>query len=229
VPLLKLNSKHRGSLSKGVGRSPALQFVFDLRVHRGDGFRQDCVLGGIHPRLKIEVPGLPCILTEYAQFSSVFPMDEGAPLIGIPAYYAHVVDALLVQELSSAQIANILQTDVHLVDQYLNVQAEYHEWVNCTMNINPRDAWLSVHWHEVHALFIENPAEDTIKISLEHGRDTMVGFLELDLRDMNPEGFSRKGFSLTPQANRGLASWLFRRRTETAETAAETICKSVMK
>eukprot|EP00397_Hematodinium_sp_SG-2012_P004194 GEMP01004205.1.p1 GENE.GEMP01004205.1~~GEMP01004205.1.p1 ORF type:complete len:819 (+),score=171.73 GEMP01004205.1:106-2562(+) len=229
------------SLEKGpkvwplADKETGYQTVCFLRIHRGDGFPAELVYHGLQPQLVIEVPGQEPVRSKLASFPKVTTMDEGAPSIGIPVYYAHVVDALLVRKIPAEEIADILQIDVHLVQQYQSVQLEYHQWVKSKMQPGgASDEWISVHWHEVHTLFIENPLEDKIRIRLEYNKQTM-GTMELCLRDAivsNNGEIPRTGFQLTPPpATRTsqLSSWFFPTcqppAAESEMTIAERLCQ----
>lgn len=102
------------------------------------------------------------------------------------------------------------------------------------MHTSARSAdWMSVHWHEVHTLFIPNQ-KDNIVITLEYGNQKM-GSLVLDVKNIMEEKHGilpRLGYELTPVREKkksGLTSWFFPRETPQLgeKTYAECLCEVV--
>lgn len=202
--------------TKPPAMAGAPQVVVFLELHSGEGFPEAMAFEKKGMRWRASLQGEDKIAAQSKP--GQYHLDEPEfPEIPMHGRLFPVVDKLKDKGMPLHEIADVCDTDVDTLQQYLKAKAEFEaKHAPKIRSEDDPETKVDLHWQEILTLFVQNPDNATVLIELLDGEDRRKGALEpIPVKSLlGSPGLEmpRKQFHLAPpQGNKpgGISAWLF--------------------
>jgi hypothetical protein len=201
-------------------RSPAMagapQVVVLLELHAGEGFPEMMAFEkkGFRWRASLQGEEKNAVQSKPGQFHYDEPEFPELPM---HARLFPVVDKLKERGMPMHEIADVCDTEVHILNEYLRLKADFEaKHAKKIQDDEGADTRVDLQWHEVLHVFVQHPETATVLVELVDGEDKRRGALEpipvKSLLGSPGLEMARKQMHLTAPSGKspgGITSWFF--------------------